>query len=678
MGDGGITIFDKTLTEKQEKIKKIKESLDASQKLLKSISQLILKTKAKAPNGQPFVLREYSSELEKLRNNSQVTNEYSDIETIVTLALSLSKIYTELKIIERDLHASIRKTWNDVEVKFKKLESNYFEMTSLIQKLDKSGFDFMNTVLAMKNTMKNRIIPAISDFQHFKIEVGKCQRNTATFEFQNAKDTKLLEKIEQNALIHSTEKLQEMQKFDEHWLLPNIAILTQILKMSELQELFRKIQDSGAEEFMQTVQSEVLPNYQKTQFTSCFPENWESFKIFTKNDFVDVSSFSYFISWNYKHVSFRGDELSINIQRFLMMLVNLRRQYKSLQIADIQPQSTTIDELLKSMDEFIRLLNELFPECIVVRNKFEADNPSLENETITSSSSSDVVSENHEPEDDIFEFHNQIDTSSPPPTNPEESPEPTDSLLNSALQPPTPGEPQPPTLGEPQLPTLGEPQLPTPGKRQLQPSPKEPQPTPVDILSAEAELPKNHEDRVKLLSLIGVSGVSLSMLMYYTFRRLKHYFRKRRMWSKLEYITPKPMWILVQPFSSASLSPIRVTKIRADNMFPFDAVYDVITSVLNITGDEVILKQTHFGRSTRKNSSQRQKTSPQFRPDNSYDAPHFGFQTSMTVDLLPEIKKLLIVELKREGLVTDELLRLTKREAKFYLNHEKIYIPVLM
>lgn len=178
-------------------------------------------------------------------------------------------------------------------------------------------------------------------------------------------------------------------------------------------------------------------------------------------------------------------------------------------------------------------------------------------------------------------------------------------------------------------------------------------------------------DRVKLLALLGVSGLSLTWLLHFTYNRLKHYYEKRRMWSALENVTPKPMWILVQPFSAESLSPVRVKKINPDDMFPYDVVFDVIVSVLNIKKDELVLKQTHPGRQKQRSASLRSSIS-------LFDKPNFGFQTSMTVDLLPDIRNLMIIELKREGIISDELLRMTKREAKFYLDHEQIYLPVLM
>jgi hypothetical protein len=169
----------------------------------------------------------------------------------------------------------------------------------------------------------------------------------------------------------------------------------------------------------------------------------------------------------------------------------------------------------------------------------------------------------------------------------------------------------------------------------------------VDII----ENPKSHMDRVKLLSLLGITGISLSWILNYTYKRLKNYYRKQKLWKKLENVTPKLMWILIEPHDSES-------KIERKKMPPYDEVSDVIQYVLHVP-EKLELKRI--------NKSKLQKS------------PLFGFQTKMTIDLLPEIRDLILEELKRRQIVTDKLIADTKKTSDFYLKkHQKIYIPVSM
>ena len=165
------------------------------------------------------------------------------------------------------------------------------------------------------------------------------------------------------------------------------------------------------------------------------------------------------------------------------------------------------------------------------------------------------------------------------------------------------------------------------------------------------ENPTSHMERVKLLSLVGITGISLSLILNYTYKRLKNYYRKQKLWQKLENVTPKLMWILIEPYYAKS-------KVERKKSPPYDEVSDVIQSVLHLP-EKLKLKRT--------NSSEQRKV------------PIFGFQTKMTIDLLPEIRDLILEELKRRQIVTDELIADTKKTSDFYLKkHKKIYIPVSM
>ena len=562
------------------------------------------------------------------------------------------------------------------------------------------------TVLLKINNSIYHIRKNLKKYEELNANIEKCRRNDR-FEFENqwqsekfenlkifqfGVDENELEAIEQDTFqaIFTENLIDEMKIVVESQLEPEFNKILCVSDFLEIYQSWEGINNSGFETQMEST-IELMREYTAPDIllSVYVPDSWENFKIFTMSDFYESSPLSWMTTMfsSVKHEYFYIDALRIELlEKFKPIFNDLKTQYQKIANADYLDDKTaklfgdvTYMHTFKfqMMKELIPKLNELYPKCITVQRyltkvvEMRAEITKQHQEEFTrwieekrkaeaaaeaakkaeeaakkAEAAARVANEKRKAEEEkkkaeeikMFLFHFIQQKKAARVANELRE---TEAVERKAEEKKKAEEE---------------------GKRKAAEVEKRKAAEEEKRKAEEAAAAKAHSDRVKLLALIGVSSLSLPWVMNYAYNRLKHYYAKRKMWSKLEKITPKPMWILIQPFSSETLTPLRISKIKPENMYPYDVVYDIVTSILNIPNDSLVLKRVSLSKSKH----------------TSRIAPTFGFQTNMTVDLLPEIRNLLIVESNRQGLVTDELLELTQKETDFYMKREQIYLPVLV
>ena len=579
----------------------------------------------------------FNFELAKIRikafhefiNNNLVhfdMNNKNDLQLYVEEVEMLNTVKSDLQGIRLKIYIQTKQLFDLYNSTFSKIMQKFIEIDKIVDALDDIQGKPKICIVVLKSiktsVQKNRA--NFVEFEDVQKNIEFCKQDN--FENEDFQRESVLESIENKTYntILSQELIAKMTTSLGAELNFELLRLQNVTDFLIINQLFKNIAESQVESQMSET-NEILQTYEgkNVSLRVYVPKSWENFRIFTKSEFHELSTFGWLSSVfsSFKQVNFSINELSREIPLVLQSLTKLMRKFDSISVAHFDEKSF-MSTFKVDMSTLIHKLNQIFPKCITAENYIQQEQkiqtPVVQEQPITSEKLSDLSASS-------------------------ETPEVTGGVTggNEKTSPKTPKVMSEFVVSE---------------NAHTDTKPEDSSIPP----SVPIQLPISHMDRAKLLSLIGVAGISLSLMLNYAYKRLKHYYTKRKMWSKLDLITPKPMWILIQPFSSETHSPIRVSKIKPDNMFPYDVIYDVITSVLNIPNDAIVLKQTNFAKK------------------NSIITPTFGFQTNMTVDLLPEIRNLLIVELKREGLVTEDLLNLSKKETNFYMRHDKIYIPVLV
>jgi len=150
-------------------------------------------------------------------------------------------------------------------------------------------------------------------------------------------------------------------------------------------------------------------------------------------------------------------------------------------------------------------------------------------------------------------------------------------------------------------------------------------------------------------ALIAAGSVGLTAVLFYLYLKGKLYWRKRKLWKRLETAKPRLMWIIIQPYDKTSLDPVTVVP-SEDNTYPYDQVMDVIRSTLQPSNDLVLkrLKKTK-------------------------GPTEYGVQTYMTLELLPDIQSFLWDELMRRKITNSSLIEAADNSKK---DLNRVYLPV--
>jgi hypothetical protein len=182
------------------------------------------------------------------------------------------------------------------------------------------------------------------------------------------------------------------------------------------------------------------------------------------------------------------------------------------------------------------------------------------------------------------------------------------------------------------------------------------QPGPTDTSVKDPNIKPDHaaqtEYRRRYLAMAGTFG--LTALLFYMFKLGSRYWKKRKLQKKLDSIRPKLMWMYIQPYDK-ELNPIQVTP-SEDNTYPYDEVLEIVRNVLNPGNDLNLIRIRKSG-----------------KPQSQY-----GFKTFMTIDLLPEIRDIVISELKHKGLTNSVLLKATESQMAKNLEQHRILLPVIV
>lgn len=146
-------------------------------------------------------------------------------------------------------------------------------------------------------------------------------------------------------------------------------------------------------------------------------------------------------------------------------------------------------------------------------------------------------------------------------------------------------------------------------------------------------------------AIIAASTVGLTAVLYYLYWKGKHYWKKHKLLKRLDEAKPRLMWIVVQPYSRETLTPVDVVPTKSQT-YPYDAVMDLIRTSLNPSND-LVLKRIKKAKGL-----------------------EYGFQTYMTLELLPEIQAFLVEELKRNNLTSSKLIDQIPPQTN------RVYLPV--
>lgn len=150
-------------------------------------------------------------------------------------------------------------------------------------------------------------------------------------------------------------------------------------------------------------------------------------------------------------------------------------------------------------------------------------------------------------------------------------------------------------------------------------------------------------------ALIAAGSVGLTAVLFYLFLKGKLYWKKRKLWKRLEEAKPRLMWIIIQPYDKTSLEPVTVIP-SEENTYPYEQVMDVIQSTLK-PSNELSLK----------------------RLKRSKGKTEYGVQTYMTIELLPDIQSFLWDELMRQKITNSSIINAAQNLKK---DSNKIYLPV--
>lgn len=164
--------------------------------------------------------------------------------------------------------------------------------------------------------------------------------------------------------------------------------------------------------------------------------------------------------------------------------------------------------------------------------------------------------------------------------------------------------------------------------------------------SQEAALPGT---RQKALALVGVLG--LTTLLFYLYWRGKDYWLQRKMRHKLAQLKPRLMTLLIQPYDPQFIESRHSPTTQTPG--PYLAAIEVIRQVLK-PSHPLSLKRIRIANVNR-----------------------YGVQTYATPDVLAEVNRLLVRELRRQGLTTSALIDATAEQADFWLRKNKGFLPIL-